>query len=170
MSGAEVTFDTRGLVKMVKALDKMGKSPQKAVTKAASKGITPVRRAIKYGTVPVETGTLKRAIIRKAEKSRARGKKVYEVTFDPAYNDVLQKPVKNPGAAGSRTTKGGHAYYPASQEYGYLTRSKGGGYSYVPGLHFMRQGAEQAEPEAKQIMIDTMGKELDKQWQEAQHG
>lgn len=167
MNGCEVRFDTTGIVKMVKMLDKVGKSPQKAATKAASKGITLVKRAIKQGTVPVgETGNLKRAIIRKAEKSRARGKKVFEVTFDRAYNDVLQRPIKNPGEAGGKNDK---AYYPASQEYGFLTRSKGGGISYVPGLHFMRQGAEQSEAQATQIMIDTMGEELDKLWQKAQH-
>lgn len=168
-AGCDVRFDTTGVVKLVKMLDKAGKSPQKAITRAASKGITPVKRAVR-GIVPVgETGNLKRAIARKAEKSRARGKKVYEVTFDKAYNDVLQKPVKNPGEAGSTTTKSGHAYYPASIEYGFLTRSKGNGYSYVPGVHFMRQGAEQSETQAKQIMIDTMEKELDKLWQQAQH-
>ena len=166
MSDTVVSFDLRGLEKMVKMLDKAGQSPQKAVTKAASKGITPVRKAIR-GLVPVgATGNLKKAIIRKAEKSRSRGKKVYEVTFDKAYNNVLQRPIKNPGAAGGKSDK---AYYPASQEYGFLTRSKGGGVSYVPGRYFMRRGAEQAQPQATEIIMDTMGKELDKLWQTAQH-
>lgn len=167
MSDCRADFDLTGAIKLVKALDKMGKSPQKAVTKAASKAITPVKRAIKYGTVPVgETGNLKRAITRKAEKSRRRGKKIYEVTFDKKYNSVLQKPIKNPGEAGGKNDR---AYYPASQEYGFLTRSKGGGYSYVPGLHFMREGAENAEQQAKTIMVDTLEKELDKLWKEATH-
>lgn len=166
MSGVDVHFDTTGLTKLVKMLDQAGKSPQKAVARAASKGITPVRRAVR-SIVPVgETGYLKAAITRKAEKSRARGKKVYEVTFDRGYNDVLQKPIKNPGEAGGKNSK---AYYPASQEYGFLTRSKGKGYSYVPGLHYMRRGAEQSEAQAKQIMIDTMVKEIDRLWQTAQH-
>lgn len=167
MGNCNVSFDTTGVVKLVKMLDKAGKNPQKAVTKAAGKAGTIVKRAVKYGTVPVgETGYLKKAIVRKAEKSRKRGKKVYEVTFDKAYNDVLQKPIKNPGKAGGKNPK---AYYPASQEYGYLTRSKGGGLSYVPGLHFMREGAEQSETQAKTVMIETMEKELEKLWQEAQH-
>jgi hypothetical protein len=167
VSAATVTFDTKDVERTIKMLNKAGKSPQKAVTKAASKAITPVNRAIKYGAVPVgETGNLKRAITRKAEKSRRRGKKAYEVTFDAKYNAVLQKPIKNPGEAGG---KNDHAYYPASQEYGFLTRSKGGGYSYVPGLHFMREGAENAEPQAKTIMVDTLEKELDKLWKEATH-
>ena len=167
MNGCEVDFDLGGIEVMVKALNKIEKSPQKAVTKAASKAITLVKRAIKSGIVPVgETGNLKRAIIRKGERSRKRGKKVYDVTFDSAYNDVLQKPIKNPGEAGGKNAK---AYYPASQEYGYLTRSKGNGLSYVPGLHYMRAGAESSAPEAKKIMINTLGKELDKLWQEAAH-
>ena len=167
MSRYEVQFDTRGIAKLVKMLDKAGKSPQKAVTKAASKAGTLVKRAVKYGTVPVgETGYLKKAIVRKAERSRKRGKKVYEVTFDKAYNDVLQKPIKNPGAAGGKNPK---AYYPASQEYGYLTRSKGNGLSYVPGLHYMRKGGEQSETQARAVMVETLEKELDKLWQEAQH-
>lgn len=167
MNGCKVDFDTSGIDVMVRTLSKIGKSPQKAVTKAASKAATIVKRAIKYGTVPVgETGNLKAAIIRKPEKSRTRGKKVYETTFDRTYNDVLQKPIKNPGEAGGRNS---HAYYPASQEYGFLTRSKGGGISYVPGLHFMRKGADESEPQAKGIMIATLEKELDKLWQDAQH-
>ena len=168
MNDCRTDFDLKGIQTMVKALDKMGKSPQKAVTRAASKAITPIKRAVKYGTVPVgETGYLKKAITRRAEKSRAKGKKVYEVTFDKAYNDVLQKPIKNPGEAGGKNDK---AYYPASQEYGFLTRSKGGGISYVPGLHFMKAGAEKASPEATKIMTETLEKELDKLWKEAQHG
>lgn len=157
-------LDMSGTIKMVKALDEMGKSPQKAVTRAASKGITPVRKAVK-GVVPVRTGTLKRAIIRKAERSRVRGKKVYEATFDPSYNDVLQKPIKSPGRNGGKNPK---AYYPASQEYGFLTR-KNGSIIYVPGLHFMRTAAEETEPQSKQIMVDTMDKELDKLWQTMKH-
>lgn len=166
MNDVTVSFDLKGIKKLVKMLDKAGKSPQKAVTRAASKGITPVKRAVRSIAPVDETGNLKRAITRKAERSRARGKKVYEVTFDRSYNDVLQKPIKNPGVAGGKSDK---AYYPASQEYGFLTRSKGNGYSYVPGQKYMRKGAEQSEAQSKQIMIDTMEKELDKLWQEAQH-
>ena len=135
MSDCRADFDLTGAIKLVKALDKMGKSPQKAVTKAASKAITPVKRAIKNGTVPVgKTGTLKRAITRKAEKSRFRGKKIYVVTFDRKYNTVLQKPIDRPGIYGGKSPK---AYYPASQEYGFLTRKKGGeGMEYRYGRSF----------------------------------
>ena len=88
----------------------------------------------------------------------------YDLTFDKGMNDVLQKPVKNPGEAGSKSTLHGHAYYPASMEYGFLTRSKGGGLSYVPGYEFMRTGTEAAGPEARQVIIDTAAKELINEW------
>ncbi len=187
----EVSFDTKGIEKMIKALNKIGVSPQKAVNKAASKAITPVKRAIKSGDVPVgPSGNLKRAIVRKGEKSRYRGKKVYEVTFDRKMNDLLQKPIKNPGIYGGKSPK---AYYPASQEYGFLVRAPGEGYLYkqgikgsnqfrkkwkwayrmpsrkIEGKYFMKKGAASAEPEAKKIMVNTLEKELDKLWQEAKH-
>lgn len=218
MSGCDMTVDLTGTTKLIRMLNDVGKSPQKAVTRAASKAITPVKRAVR-GIVPVgATGNLKRAITRKPEKSRVRGKKVYEVTFSSGYDGVLQKKIKHPGIYGGKSD---HAYYPASQEYGFLTRKKDGtGIEYrygrlfkkstnalgdwyekfkddktrslkltgvtrhrikgveivqgvenrkIEGLHYMRQGAEQSEPQARQIMIDTMEKELDKLWQEAQH-
>ena len=168
MNDCRIDFDIKDVERMIRMLNKLGKSPQKAVNRAASKGGTIVKRAIRQGTVPVgETGNLKKAIIRKAEHSKLRGKKVYEVTFDKKYNDVLQKPIKNPGEAGGKSE---HAYYPASQEYGFLTRSKGNGVTYVPGYHFMRKGAEQAAPEATKAMINKAMEELEKIWTEATTG
>lgn len=162
--GLEITFDLSDVENMIKSLNRVGKSPQRAVTKAAGKGMTVVRRHVRQ-LVPVgETGNLKRGLRRKGERAKVKGKKVYDLGFDPGMNDVLQKPVKNPGAAGSKSTKSGHAYYPASMEYGFLTRSKGGGLSYVPGYEFMRKGTEEAMPTATQVMIDTAMKELINEW------
>ena len=159
-----LSFDVHEVELMVGVLDRMGKKPQKAVTKAASKGTTVVRRSVR-GTVPVgETGNLKKGIIRKGERSRLKGKKVYDLTLDRRMNAIFQKPVKNPGEAGSKATLGGHAYYPASMEYGFLTRSKGGGVDYVPGYEFMKKGTEAAAPEAERVIIDTAMKELIEEW------
>ena len=123
-----------------------------------------MRREVR-SRIPVgETGELKRGIKRKGERSRIKGKKVYDLMFDPAKNSIFQKPVKHPGEAGSTSTKGGHAYYPASMQYGFLTRSKGGGYSYVPGYQFMDKGTEAAAAPASQAVIDTAVKELQNEW------
>lgn len=160
MSG--LSFKATGFTETVKVLAKVGQLPQRTVSKAAGKGATVVKRTIKNGTVPVgATGNLKRAIVRQGERSSRKGKKVFDITFDRGMNDVLQKPIKNPGEAGG---KNDHAYYPASMEFGFLTRSKGGGLSYVPGYHFMESGGEQASAAAKQTIIDTLSDEIDKEW------
>ncbi len=160
MRGMDAVIYFGDMARFKQTLDRVGKLPQKVVTKAAGKGRTVVRRAIR-GEVPMLTGTLKRGIISTGEKSRVKGKKVYQLRFDPALNDVFQRPIINPGEAGGKNPKG---YYPASMEYGFLTRSKGGGLSYVPGYHFMRAGAEQSEAAAKSAMIRTATAELEKEW------
>lgn len=162
MSRASMWIDTaKAYAELNKTLKKVEKIPQKCVTKAAGKGTNVVRRAVR-GKVPVgETGNLKRGIIRVGERSRLKGKKVYDLMFDPAMNDVFQKPIQNPGEAGGKNK---HAYYPASMEYGFLTRSKGGGYSYVPGYHFMRDAAEETSPAAKLEMVTVFTQELEKEW------
>ena len=160
MANTKLTFYLQDLPKFHAALKRVEKVPQRAVTKAAGKGATVVRKAVR-GEVPVDTGALKRGIIRKPERSRIRGKKVYDVMFDPGMNDVFQKPIKDPGAAGGKSEKG---YYPASMEYGFLTRSLGGGLRYVPGYHFMRNAAESSEFPAKQATIKAFTAELEKEW------
>lgn len=160
MSVIQMAVDFTDMAKLHKALDRVEKVPQKVVTKAAGKGATVVRKAVR-GQAPVATGALKRGIIRSGEHSRTKGKKVYDLMFSSSMNDVFQKPIKNPGEAGGKNPKG---YYPASMEYGFLTRSKGGGYSYVPGYHFMREGAASSSTAAKQTMIRTATAELEKEW------
>ena len=160
MAGSKLTFYLEDLPRFYAALSRVEKVPQRAVTKAAGKGATVVRKAVRAG-VPVDTGAMKRGIIRKAERSRTKGKKVYGLMFDPAKNDVFQRPIKEPGVAGGKSP---HAYYPASMEYDFLTRSKGGGLSYVPGYHFMREAAEATAFPARQAIIKAFTAELDKEW------
>lgn len=170
--GQVLTFDTKGIEVMIKALNKIDQSPQKAVNKATSKANLLVKRTIK-GEAPVgpppHGGTLKRNIVTKTEKNHGvKGKKVREVTFKGGAeaNALLQRPIKIPGTLGGKNPK---AYYPASQEYGFLARRKGGGVQYIEGRYFMRDAAEQASPQAKETMINVMETELDKLWKEASH-
>lgn len=185
-AGATVTFDTKDIEKTIKVLNKMGKSPQKAVTRAAGKAGTVMKRSVKT-QVPVKSGALKKSIVRVGERSRRKGKKVYQVTFDRKMNDQLQRPVQNPGMLGGKNKKG---YYPASMEYGFLARAKdgSGGVVYynealdefrtrtdrapgavstqkVEGYHFLESGAEAVEPEVREIMVDKTMEELIKIWQ-----
>lgn len=168
MSTFRIDFEHADLVVMYRVLDKVGAAPQKALNKATSKAAAITKRAVK-AEAPVakkgeHKGTLKRNIATKTERSRMKGKKVRETTFrggDEA-NALLQKPIKNPGVLGGSSPK---AYYPASQEYGFLARAPGGGVQYIEGKHYMLRGAESASAPAKEAMIETMKKELDKIWQ-----
>lgn len=155
-----IVFELKGFDNFVGVLGSMEGVPQRCVSRAAGKGMNVVRRNVK-ARVPVASGELKRGIIRVGERSRVKGKKVYDLMFDPKKNDIFQKPIKNPGEAGGKSK---HGYYPASMEYGFLTRSKGGGYRYVPGYHFMRDGAEEVSSAAKSEMIQALNKEIDKEW------
>lgn len=163
MSAFRIDFEHRDLVMMYRTLERVGKSPQKALNKGTSKAAMIVKRSVR-GVVPVRTGTMKRNIVTKTERSRSNGKKVRETTFrgGEEANAQLQRPIKNPGVLGGSSKK---AYYPASQEYGFLGRAPGGGVQYIPGKHFLRRGAETASESAKKAMIDTMTKELDRIWQ-----
>lgn len=179
-----LSFDIRDIERTVKMLNDAGKSPQKAVTRAAGRAGTILKRAVK-GEVPRRSGTLKKSIVRVGERSRRKGKKVYQVTFDRKMNEQLQKPIRNPGQLGGRYPKG---YYPASMEYGYLVRVPGEGIRYmreiqgsnqyvrkyeeatklpskkIEGLHFLEHAADHTAPEMRKVMIDKTMEELEKIW------
>ena len=140
------------------------------LSKAVKKGAKIVQRAI-VSAAPEDTGALRSGLILINEKSRTRGKAVYQVVPTARMNAVFQKPITNPVRS-----KSGHAYYPASQEYGYFTRRPGGGMTYVrndgsaatmnkvPGKYYMRTGAETAGDLAKetiaQSILDAVAKDF----------
>lgn len=162
MSTFRIDFDHRDLVKMYKTLDRIGAAPQKALAKGTSKAATVTKRSIKRLAPQGSSHALRWAITTRSERSRKRGKKVREVTFQGGdVNAVLQRPIRNPGKYGGTSAR---AYYPASQEYGWLTGDSRGGVKYVEGSHYMRRGAEAVSEQAKDAMIETTTKELDKIW------
>ena len=156
------------LLEARRTFDAMGQLPARIVTAAAGRGATVVKRAVKNSAeIPVLTGTMRKAVRRlRAERSKVKGKKVYPVGFDPTMNSVLQKPIQNPGEAGGQNDK---AYYPASMEYGFLTRSKGGGISYFPGFHFMAAAGESVRGEANAAMAKKFNEAIQKEWRK-RHG
>jgi len=158
----EMSFDFSDVIRLQASLLKMEKLPQKVVTKAAGKGATVAGKAVKAAAPRGQTRELSKGFKRKAEKSRTKGKKVYQYAMDPAKNDIFQKPIKNPGEAGGKHKT--HAYYPASVEYGFLTRSKGGGLTYVQGTHFVRNAAVKAAPVVESVIMKTLTEELEKEW------
>lgn len=147
-------------IKFERALSRISTMPQKISKKAGGQAANAVRRSIR-SEIPVgKTGQLRRGIIRVGERSRYKGKKIYDLMFDPDKNAIFQKPI--PAKEKSAAKK--HAYYPASIEYGFLTRSKGKGLRYVEGRHFMRDSTDEAAPAARQAVIRTATQELNKEW------
>ena len=142
------TFKVEGMDELLKSMKRLEKLPQKVVTKAAQKAIRLPLAAAKRGGWVDQTGSLRRGIVKKAERTRAQGKKVYQVTFDSKMNDTFVKIAKN----------GTRYYYPASQEYGFRTKNGG----YVPGFHFLKEGLENTAPQFERTIVETMSKEIDK--------
>lgn len=157
-----IKFDFSEMAQLQKTLDRVGELPRKVVNKAAGKGATVAGRAIRAAAPKGRTKQLSKGFKRKPEKSKELGKKVFDYAMDSEKNDIFQKPIKNPGIAGGKRP---HAYYPNSVEYGFLTRSKGSGLSYVPGRHFAKKAAEGARPQVESTVIKTAISELEKEWQ-----
>lgn len=167
-----VTFDTRDIERFKKTCDTLGeKTALKAARKAAQKGSNVVGKAIRSNAPVGATGQLKRGFRKKKEKSSKKGKFVYDYAMDKDKNEIFQKPIKNPGVLGGKNRT---AYYPASVEYGFLTKAPGGGYHYEPGqkrpsrkvegTYFTREAAVSAEPAAVETMKRVLNEELDKEW------
>mgnify|MGYP001392164245 FL=1 len=144
---AKVKYEIEGMKELEKTIRKLGKLPQKCVTKAAKKGAQIALKAAKQ-KAPFLTGALEEGIILKAEKTKKKGKKVYQVTMNPAMNDVFVKTTKD----------GKRYYYPASQEYGFITKNGG----YVPGYHFLRDSLVDNKERIEKTVVDVLAKEIDK--------
>ncbi len=141
--------EIEGIIELQKSFQKLEILPQKVVSKSVRKAILIPKSAAKKGGFLDQTGNLRKGIKIKAEKTRIKGKKVYQVTMDEKMNDVFVKMSKD----GKK-----RYYYPASQEYGF----KSGEAGYVPGFHFMRTALESTSDKVEKEMINTMIKEIDK--------
>ncbi len=142
-----VKYEIEGMKELERTIRKLGQLPQKCVTPAARKGATIALKAAK-ANAPFLTGALEEGIILKGEKLRKRGKKVYQVTMNPAMNDVFVKTTKD----------GKRYYYPASQEYGFITKDGG----YVPGLHFLRDSIDDNKRKIEKTVVDELAKRIDR--------
>jgi hypothetical protein len=142
-----VKFKVEGMDKLKKNLEKLGKVPQKHVTASSRKGMNIALKDSK-ANAPYDTGMLKKGIKLAGEKSNNKGKKVYRIVFDRAYNDVFQKPNKEGKITG---------YYPVSQEYGYFTRNG----RYIPGFRFISDSLNNNVQKIEKTIIDTMSTKID---------
>lgn len=141
-------FKVEGMEEAIKMIRDVGELPQKCVTKAAKKGIQIAKKDAKGGGWVDQTGYLRKGIKEKAEKNRIKGKKVYDLWPDPSMNDVFVKVSK----------KGKRAYYPASIEHGFKTKSGG----YVPGFKFLHNALTNNKNQIEKVIIQTLTDEIDK--------
>jgi len=145
----KINFRIEGMGGLKKSLEKLGKVPQKHVTASARKGMNISLKSAK-ANAPYDTGALKKGLKLKGEKSRFKGKKVYQVVFDEKMNDIFQK--KN--AAGQVT-----GYYPVSQEYGYFSRSG----RYIPGYRFVSDSLISNVGLIEKTIVTEMKKKIDQE-------
>lgn len=142
-------FKIEGMKELQKSIKKLGEVPQKAVTPAARKGMNVALKDARKGGWIDQTGEMRRGMKLVGERSRHKGKKVYQVVFDSAKNHVFQK--KN--AKGKVT-----GYYPASMEYGYYARNG----RYIPGFHFLKKSLENNSGKIAETIVSEMIKNIDK--------
>lgn len=136
-----------GMKELERAFKKLGKVPQPIATKSARAGGNIAFKFAK-SNAPVDTGALQQGIIMRKEKSRIKGKSVYRVMPDPSKDDVFVK----------TSNDGKRYYYPASQEYGYLTVDGG----YVPGYRFLRKSIDDNKSQIEKKVLEVASKEVDK--------
>ncbi|QMV44466.1 HK97 gp10 family phage protein [Cohnella cholangitidis] len=139
--------DIIGLRDLERSFRQLGRVPQTVATQAARAGASVARSAAKKNA-PVDTGDLKKGIIMKRERKTKQGKAVYDIMMDPAMNDVFVKESK----------EGKRSYYPASQEYGFLTADGG----YVPGYRYLRRSIDDNKTMIEKKTLEKAGKAVEK--------
>lgn len=152
-----------GMADLERAFKRLGKVPQTTATKSARAGASIAHKAAKVNA-PVDEGNLKQGIIMKRERRTKQGKAVYDVMMDPNKTELYRRETKSgtrriggkkPDA--NNRTKGGY-YYPASQEYGFLTVDG----RYVPGYRFLRNSITENAAAIERKIVETAGKDVDK--------
>lgn len=133
-------YKIEGMKELQAMFKKLEKVPQTVATKSARAGATIALRAAR-ANAPVDEGNLKSGMILKRERRVKPGKAVYDVMMDPAKNDVFVK----------TTASGKRYYYPASQEYGFLTVDGG----YIPGYRYLRKSITENVDAIEKKVIDT---------------
>lgn len=140
-------FELIGMRELERTIRQIGELPQKTVAKAARSAMRIALNSAKQHA-PFETGNLKRGLILIPERSRVRGKKVYQVSFSSSMNDVFVKISESDN----------RSYYPASQEYGFLTKNG----RYIPGFRYLRKSIDSNKSAIEQKVISVFTQEFDR--------
>lgn len=149
-----------GLNKLMKDIKKLENMPQKQITKGVRRGTNVIlKEARAIASKRRKTGKMAKKLTLKPEGSRKRGKKVMQVTY--------QKVEKFPEAV-KIAKDGTRYYYPASQNFGFKTRlgtgknKKKNGKEKVEGLNFLTGAMENKGKQASKVIVEEIGKEIEK--------
>ena len=140
-------FRIEGMDQLRKVMKEAGKVPQRHVTSSARKGMNIVLKGAR-ANAPEDTGTLKRGMKLKGERSRQKATKVYQVIFDAGYNHIFQKKNLDGKITG---------YYPVSQEYGYFAKNG----RYIPGFRFTHQSLTTNARTVESTIVNELKRKLD---------
>ena len=108
---AKVKFKIEGMKELERSLKKLGEVPQKHVTSSARKGMN-ISLKDARANAPYDTGALKKGMKLKGERSRVKGKKVYQVIFDLSTITYSKR----------KTRRQNNRILSVSQEYGFFIR------------------------------------------------
>jgi len=153
-------FEIHGMEALIAAVDEIGRLPQKCVRGAARKGANIALKAARANapvyTGPLDTfrpgiikGALKKGIIKKEERSRTKGKAVFDIMVDPKKNDIFVQ-----------YYNGERYYYPASMEYGFIGLD---GRKH-PGVHFLRRSLTENKDEIEQAVCEELVRRTLEAW------
>lgn len=140
-------FKVEGMDKLQRDLKKLGQVPQKHVTSSSRKAMNVVLKQSR-ATAPYDEGYLEKGMKLKGERSRVKGKKVYQVIFNPDMNHIFQKPNKEGKITG---------YYPVSQEYGFFAKNG----RYIPGYRFIHDSLAENTRKVEKTIVSEMQKKID---------
>ena len=140
-------FNVYGMDKLVKDLEKIGNVPQMHITSSSRKAMNIVLKSSR-ANAPYYEGYLEKGMKLKGERSRTKGKKVYQVIFNPDMNHIFQKPNKQGKITG---------YYPVSQEYGFFAKNG----RYIPGYRFIHDSLAENTRKVEKTIVSEMQKKID---------
>lgn len=140
-------FKVEGMDELLKGFKKIGQVPQKHVTSSSRKAMNIVLKSSR-ANAPYYEGYLEKGMKLKGERSRVKGKKVYQVIFNPDMNHIFQKPNKQGKITG---------YYPVSQEYGFFAKNG----RYIPGYRFIHDSLIDNTSKIEKTIVSEMQKKID---------
>lgn len=148
------TFSVEGIEQLEAQFARIGKMKKKYLNKAAREGIDPTLAKVKAAAPTGKTGMLKKGIQKKLETPNHRNKSVYRMRWNPKYAEAYQK--DSDGSYGGEPPK---AFYPYSQEYGFLNSK--GTKTHTRWYHFASDVLKQQESASAARVVSSLSHSIE---------